>query len=163
MALRPGHHDAAVERAAPAELDAVANPSRGARLADNGEVEAVALCLGPGEQLLGAVDRLRFLVIGDGERDGAGDITHPRQRGDEGGDAGLHVRRAPAVDQPVGRLGRKGRMRPGCRIARRHHIGMAGKQQVLAARAARREQIVDRIAAAVALEAQAHADKAERH
>jgi hypothetical protein len=121
--------------------------------------------LGPGHQLVGAVDRVGFLVIGDGERDGAfvgAAIGNGRRHGrDEGSDAGLHVGRTATVDRAIDDLGGEGRMSPGSDVAGRHHVGMPGEQQVPANRAARREEVVDRVGS-IALEAQRWQRESER-
>ena len=72
MALLALHGHVAGERAAPADLDHVAEGVRVGRLAEDAMVEAFAARLRPGEQLDGAVDRRTFLVAGDQEADRAG-------------------------------------------------------------------------------------------
>ena len=62
------------ERAAPADLDHVAEPVRVRRFAEDAMVEALAARLRPIEQLHGAVDGRSFLVAGDEEADGAREV-----------------------------------------------------------------------------------------
>ena len=118
MALLAGHDQVAVERAAPADLDGVAELFLVARLAQNAVVEFLAALGRPLQQLGRAVDRDAFLVAGDQERDRAlwlavmvaEMIEHGGQRA---GDAALHVDRAAAVKLAVGHLAGERRMRPG--------------------------------------------------
>ena len=98
-------------------------------------VEFLAARRHPLQQLDGAVDGDVFLVAGDQERDRAfwlaaivGEIL--QHRGDAAGDAALHVDRAAAVQQAVLHLAGERAMRPGGFVARRHHVGMAGKGDV---------------------------------
>ena len=85
MALRASDGDLAGERATAADLDAVTQGLGRTGFADNGEIEGVAVLGHPGHQLLGAVDGVGFLVIGDGELDGAGFGRCGGAGGDEGG------------------------------------------------------------------------------
>ena len=71
VALAAGDDQRAVERAAPADLDGVAEHLDVARLAEDAVVECLAALRRPSQQLDGAVDRDAFLVAGDQERDRA--------------------------------------------------------------------------------------------
>ena len=71
MALLAGDDQVAVERAAPADLDGIAELFLIARLAENAVVEFFAALGRPFQQLRRAVDRDAFLVAGDQERDRA--------------------------------------------------------------------------------------------
>ena len=71
VALAAGDDQRAVERAAPAGLDGVAEHLDVARLAKNAMVEFFAARGRPLQQLDRAVDRDAFLVAGDQERDRA--------------------------------------------------------------------------------------------
>ena len=71
VALRAGDDQRAVLRAAPADLDHVAERLRVGRLAQNAVIEFFAARGRPLQQLDGAVDRDAFLVAGDQERDRA--------------------------------------------------------------------------------------------
>ena len=65
MALAAGDDQGAVERAAPADLDGVAETLVAAGLADNAVVECLAARGRPLQQLDRAVDRNTLLVAGD--------------------------------------------------------------------------------------------------
>ena len=140
MALLAGDDQMAVERAAPADLDGVAERIHIARFAEDAVVEFFAALGGPLQQLGRAVDRNAFLVAGDQKRDrafwlaaiGREVIEHG---GERAGDAALHVHRAAAVKLVAGDLAGKRRMRPGLLVAGRHHVGVAGEHQVRRRRA----------------------------
>src|SRR5262245_15824400 len=66
-----------------------------------------------------------------------------QHRCDAAGNPAFHVDRAAAVHHAVLHLAREGAMRPGAFIARRHHVGMAGKGDVGRLRANARIEIVD--------------------
>ena len=68
MALLAGHHQHAVERAAAAGLDGVAEHVDIARLAEHAVIEFFAARRRPLQQLDGAVDRDALLVAGDQKR-----------------------------------------------------------------------------------------------
>ena len=65
------------------------------------------------------------------------------ERRRDAGDAALHVDRAAAIEDAVRDLAGKRRMRPARCVARRHHIGMACKDEMRRAGADRREQVLD--------------------
>ena len=71
MALLAGDDQMAVERAAAADLDGVAERFDIARLAQDAVIEFLAALGRPLQQLGRAVDRDAFLVAGDQERDRA--------------------------------------------------------------------------------------------
>ena len=90
VALLAGHHQRAVLRAAPADLDHVAERVGVGRLAEDAVVECFAALGRPLQELDGAVDRDAFLVAGDQERDRAlrrpgGEMVERRR--DRAGDA----------------------------------------------------------------------------
>ena len=99
-------------------------------------VEFFAALRRPAQQLDGAVDGDALLVAGDEERQRAalrlaavrGQMIERRR--DEAGDAAFHVDGAAAVDLLARHLAGKRRMAPGCFIARRHHVGVAGKHEI---------------------------------
>ena len=117
MALPAGDDQRAVERAAPAGLDGVAEHLDIARLAEKAVVECFAALGRPLQELDGAVDRDALLVAGDEERDRTllrlaavrGQIIERRR--DEAGDAAFHVDGAAAVQHVVRDLAGKRRMR----------------------------------------------------
>ncbi len=147
VALAARHADRAGQAAAPADLHGVAEARHRGRFADQRGVEAVAFAKRPVDELDCAVDRRAFLVAGDEQRQGA-DRFAPRSqelrcRGEERGDAALHVDRPAAVEVAVGDLSAKGRMAPALGIAGRHDVGVAGKDQMRRPRADRGKQILD--------------------
>jgi hypothetical protein len=138
--------DPAVDAAAAADLDHVAQPRRARGLADDAVVDDLALGGQHFDDLLGAVQRDAFLVAGDQEaqrtvRIVAGEIGG--DGADEGRDAALHVDR-PAPDQHAigeGRLER--RAGPGGSVAHRHHVGVSGKTEVGGGRSATGVEVLD--------------------
>ncbi len=82
-----------------------------------------------------------------------------RRRGREGGDGALHVGGAAPVDEAVGDVGGKGRMRPSIRMAFGHHVGMPRETQMRAARTETGKEVLD-IRCICILEDQALADEA---
>ena len=111
-------------------------------------VEFLAARRRPLQQLDGAVDGDVFLVAGDQERDRAfwlaaigGEII--QHRGDAAGDAALHVDGAAAVQKAVLDVAGERAVGPGALVARRHHVGMAGKGDVRRASADAGIEIVD--------------------
>ena len=79
--------------------------------------------------------------------------------GREGGDGTLHVRGAAPVDEAIGDVGGKGRMRPGIHMALGHHVGMPREAQMRRARAEAGKEILH-IRRVRVLEDQALADEA---
>src|SRR6266566_4055801 len=71
MPLPAGHGQRAVERAAPADLEGVAQSGGARRLADEGMIEHDAALGRPAQQLDRAVDRHAFLIAGDEQRNRA--------------------------------------------------------------------------------------------
>ena len=77
-----------------------------------------------------------FLVAGDEQRDRAalGPAAIGREiigrRGHKAGNAAFHVDRAAAVEHVALDLAAERRMLPRLLVARRHHVGMAGKHQI---------------------------------
>ena len=81
---------------------------RGRRLADDAGVDGLALGHQGLDHPFGAVQGRALLVTGDQEGQGAGRFPpgqHARDGGDPGGDAALHVDRAPAVQDTVADFG----------------------------------------------------------
>jgi hypothetical protein len=117
------------------------SPSRVDRggLADDAEVELLAALF----QLLaddhGAVDARAFLVAGDQQAMPMGRIGMCGQellhRHREGGDRGLHVGRAAAVQLAVAVAGHEGVAGPLLQRAGGHDVGVAGEHQRAAAAA----------------------------
>ena len=150
MALAAVDDERAVERAAPAGLDGIAERFDVARLAEDAVIEGLAALGRPLQQLDRAVNRDAFLVAGDQKREravfrlaavGAEIIESGR---DEAGDAALHVDRAAAVNLVVRDLAAKGRMLPGRLVARRHDVGMTGEHQIGLFAADARIEVFDR-------------------
>ena len=136
------------QRAAAADLDAVAELFDIAGFAEHAMVEFLAARRRPLQQFYGAVDGDVFLVAGDQERDRAfrlaavrGEIVE-RSR-DAAGDAALHVDGAAAVQKSVLDVARERAMGPGALVARRHHVGMSGKGDVRRAVADAGIEVVD--------------------
>ncbi len=146
----PGRRDGeeAVEAAAPADLDHVAELLGAGRLADDAGIERLAALRHPVEELARAVDRRGLLVAGDEEADRAVEIAavceEARRGGDETGDRALHVGGAAAIERAVEHLAAERIDRPALEIARRHDVGMAGEAEIAARVAAARVEIEDR-------------------
>src|ERR1043166_863600 len=104
VALNAVGNERSGQRAAPADLDAVAKLLDIARLAQHAMIEFFAARRRPLQQLYGAVDGVAFLIPGDQERDRAlrraaigSEIV---ERGSyAAGNAALHVDRAAAVER----------------------------------------------------------------
>jgi hypothetical protein len=82
-----------------------------------------------------AVDGGGFLVAGDEQADRAAESLparrqKPRHRGRETGDRAFHVGGAAADEDAVPSRGGEGVGRPAGKIARRHHVGMAGEAEI---------------------------------
>ncbi len=146
MALLADDANAAIERAAPPDLDRVAERRDIRRLADDAMIELFAARPRPVEQLHRAVDRRAFLVAGDekGERAlrRAAPLDIGQRRGDEGGDGAFHVRGAAAVDSSVRDFRRERIEAPARDIARGHDVGVASEGEMRMAGSDRREEIV---------------------
>ncbi len=148
VALPAVDRQLARERAAPSDLDHLAQGARVRRLAEQAMVEPLAPRLRPGEELDRAVDRRSLLVAGDQEGDRAGKsrtarVEKSQRRGEHAGDAALHVHGAAPIEHAVGDGTGERPTAPGGGIARRHHVGMAGKQQAWATRADPGVEILD--------------------
>ena len=136
VALPAGDDQRAIERAAAAGLDGVAEHFDIARLAKDAMVEFFAALGRPLQQLDGAVDRDALLVAGDEQRDrtplrlAAVSLQMIHRCGDEAGNAAFHIDRAAAVQHVVSDFAGERRMPPRRFIAGRHHVGMAGKYQI---------------------------------
>ena len=148
MALHAGHLQPAVQAAAPPDLDGLAEPRGIGRLAHQAMVEALALLRHPFEHLAGAVDGGAFLVAGDEKADRAVDLPPARldiieRRRDEAGDRSLHVGGASSIEHAAEDVCGEGRMPPELRVARRHHVGMAGEAKMRRSFAHSRVEILD--------------------
>ena len=167
MALFALDGDPGVQRAAPPDLDHVAQLLRRGGFADNAGVDDLALGRQGLDHPFGAVQRRAFLVAGDQEGEGAGGFTvrqHLGNGGDPGGDPALHVHRAATVQDAVPDLGVEGLGGPLIRGAGRDHIRMAGETQVGRGGPAPGVQILDPrmdAFAARSLEGQAAAGEAQ--
>ena len=71
MALAALDNERAVERAAPADLDRVAEPLKARWFADDAMVEVFAFPVSPAQEFFGAIDGRAFLVAGDEKADRA--------------------------------------------------------------------------------------------
>ena len=71
MTLAAFGNKRAVERATPADLDHIAKRIAARRLADDAMIEALALLIGPTQELFRAIDGRAFLVAGDEKADRA--------------------------------------------------------------------------------------------
>jgi hypothetical protein len=127
--------DLGVDRASAANLDHVAEGLAGSGLADDAVADHLFGDLQRLDDHPGAMGRHTFLVAGDQEGERAGHLASldrlSRGRG-EGGDGGLHVDGAAADQEAVHDLSVEGACAPGRRVARRHHIGVAGEAKVRA-------------------------------
>ena len=135
MALDAVDIERARQRAAAADLDAVAERLDIAGLAEHAMVEFLAARRDPLQQLDGAVDGNRFLVAGDQERDRAFRLAAMvseifQHRRDAAGDAALHVDGAAAIQKAVLDVAGERAVAPGGLVAGRHHVGMPGKADV---------------------------------
>ena len=121
-----------IEAAAPPDLDGFAEPCGVGRLANQSMVGLLAIGRHPVEHLARAVDRKTFLIAGDEQADGAGNVVAlgfseiERGRG-ESGDGALHVGGAPSIEHAVLDHAAEGRVGPRAYVPRRHHVGMTGK------------------------------------
>src|SRR3984893_11436227 len=148
VALETIDIERAGQRAAAADLDAIAELFEIGGLAEHAVVEFLAARRRPLQQLDGAVDGDVFLVAGDQERDRAfwlaavcGKIVQHRR--DAAGNAALHVDSAAAVEKAVPDLARERTMAPGALVARRHHVGMSGEGYVRSGAADAGIEVVD--------------------
>ena len=135
VALGAMHGQAAVEAAAPSDLDHLAQGRRVGGLADQAGVDGFAPSLKPLQDLGRAVDRRALLVAGDHQADGGAEAgaapgEEPRRRGDEAGDGAFHVRRAAPVKPVRGHLGGEGIVGPRGPVAGRHHVRMPGEAEI---------------------------------
>ena len=136
MALTAAHDQRAVERAATAGLDGVADRLDIARLAENAVIEGLAALGRPFQELHGAVDRDALFVAGNQQRERAPLRLAAMRRkmikggGDKAGDAALHVDRAASEKLVAGDFAAERRMPPRPLVAGRHHVGMPGEDEV---------------------------------
>src|SRR5450432_1795607 len=122
MALHAIDMERAGLRAAPADLDAVAQRFEIGGLAQYAVVEGLAARRRPLQELDGAVDGDAFLIAGDEKRDRAFAVgsrlaamgRQMRKHGrDAAGDAALHVDRAAPIEEAVLDLAGKRAVAPG--------------------------------------------------
>ena len=141
------NHDLRRKRTAPPDLDHVAETVRIGRFANETGVESLALFPHrPIEKLDRSIDRRPLFVA----RDQKGDAPFgkailcdlPRDSGDKGGNAALHVHGTASVKFAIDDVGRKGWHLPIGLFARRHHIRVTSKDQVRP-RAPRGEEVLD--------------------
>jgi hypothetical protein len=141
MALGAEYFQIAVQAPAAADFHHVAETRVARGLAHHAGVQPFASVFQPAQHLAGAVDRDCFLVAGDQKADGAGNavaapfMEKAGKTGKKGGDRPFHIDRAAAEQLAVDHLAGKGVDPPGRRIARRHHVRVAGIAQVRAGRA----------------------------
>src|SRR5947209_12165266 len=135
MALHAVDDQRARQRAAPPDLDAVAELLDIAGLAQHAMIEFLAARRGPLQKFYGTVDRDVFLIARDQKRDRA--FRRAAIRGqvverccDAAGDPALHVDRAAAMEHAVLYLAGERAMRPCTLVARRYHVGMAGEGEM---------------------------------
>src|SRR5260221_3142232 len=125
----------AVERTAPANFDGVAEFILIAWLAQDAVIKALAVLSRPFQKLGRAIDRDAFLVAGDQKRNrafwlAAMMVQVVENSRDRASNATLHVDRPAAIQLAVRHLARKWRMLPGFFVARRRHVGIAGKYKL---------------------------------
>src|SRR5262249_46542572 len=132
-----GHDQGAVERAAPADLDHVAELLWIGGLAQDAMIEFFAARDRPLQQLHGAVDSDALLIAGNEERDRAfglatigGEMIEDSRK--LTGDRPLHVDCAPAEQDAVRDIAGKWRMLPARFVARRDHVSMPGEDEMRA-------------------------------
>ena len=131
MALHADHPQHAVEGAAPAVLDGVANGLGRGGLPHQTPVDPFAARAERFHHLHRAVHRRSFFIAGDEKGEAAGRLGVFFQKalhgGDHGGDGTFHVGGAAAVEAAVVDGGLERRMPPGFQGAGGHHVGVAGK------------------------------------
>src|SRR5262249_55585250 len=136
MALHALDVERAGLRAAAADLDGIAEHLDIGGLAEHAMIELFAALRRPLQELDRAVDGYVFLVARDQERDRPSTVLLRlaavvleifEHCGDAAGDTALHVDGAATVEEAVFHLAGERAMRPGGFIARRYHVGMAGK------------------------------------
>ena len=140
MALHAAHRQVDRHAAAPTDLHHVAEALRARRFADHADIDRLAALGETLQHLHGTVDRRPFLVAGNQEADRAAEIAaataEESGRGiGEGSNRPLHVGGTTAEQIAARQLSREGTDRPGGKIARWHHVGMAGKAEMAALRA----------------------------
>src|SRR6516164_52992 len=150
MSLPARDNQRAIERAAAAGFDGVAEHLDIAWLAENAVIETLTALGGPFQKLHCAVDRDAFFVAGNEERERAfpGLAAVGRKMvergGDETSDAAFHVDRAASVNLLAGDVAAERRMPPRRLIARRHHVGVPSKDQIRPCVADAGIKVVDR-------------------
>src|ERR1700738_596844 len=149
VSLLPGDDERAVERAAPADFDGIADDGCVAWLPKDAVIERFTTLAGPFEQLGGAVYGNAFLVPGNEKRNrsfrfsrACSDIIEDSRN--LAGYASLHIDRTASVEHALSDLPCKGRMVPFGLVARRHDIRMPRKDEVGSARPDTGIEILDR-------------------
>src|SRR4051794_21984657 len=106
MALAALYNERAVERAAPADLDRVAEHFRARWFADDAMIEPLAFVVSPAQEFFGAIDGRAFLVAGDEKTDRALGRSSSRNKsaggGREGGNPAFHVGGAAPPNRALG-------------------------------------------------------------
>jgi hypothetical protein len=140
------HEHAAGERAAPADLDGIAQGLDAGRFADEAVIDLDPVFAKPLHDLDRAMERGTFLVGGDEQADGTlvpGVFGQKiLDRGDKRRQRGFHVSRAAPVKITVADLGLEGVALPGLAWTGRHDVGMAGEHHQRLGGTASRPQVV---------------------
>lgn len=165
MALGPLGRQRSVQAAPPPDLYHLPQLGGIGRLAGDTGVEALAAGRQGLQHLFSTVDRGPFLVSGDQKTDRSLRSPLGRQivgnRGHESGDRPFHIGRAAPVQDAVGNLACERIPSPGRAVADRHHVGVAGENEVRLFASQTGVQIVDRIGSRF-FEGQTRADEAQR-
>ena len=164
MALRAGHRDHPIDRAATTDFYHIAQYVRIGRFADQTVINNFALLLKPAKHFARAVNARAFFVAGDEKGNRAADISlrllMRRHGGDKSRNRAFHIGRASSPKGLLANVTGKRVCLPIICIADRHDICVTGKTNMWAVTAAPRIEIINRFRA-VFLERQARADKAE--
>ena len=147
MALGTVDVQAALDGAAPADPDDIAQPLPARRLADQAGIGHQSARLQLRDHRPHAVTGRPFFVGGQQNGNHAGVIGVFRQerlqRDHEGRHGRFHVGRAATVEHAVSNLGRKRRRGPVHLRTRRHHIGMPDQHQMRRAAAVQCEEVAN--------------------
>jgi hypothetical protein len=148
VALHAVHREPARERAAPADLDRVAERFVAGGLAHHAPVDLLAARLQHLDDAPGSVHGRPFLVAGEQEGEGAAVVGMPGQEAlggrDHGGEPALHVRGPAAVEHAVADHGLERVGLPVLARTGRDHVGVAGEAQQRPAAAVDGPQVVHR-------------------
>ena len=164
MALRAGHRDHPIDRAAATDFYHITQHVGIGRLTDQTIINNFALFLKPAQHFARAVNARAFFIAGDEKRNRAADITlrllMRRHGGDKSRNRAFHIGRTTSPKGLLTNVTGKRVCLPIICIAHRHDICVTGKTNMRAVTAAPRIEIINRFRA-VFLERQARADKAE--